>query len=460
MEKFFKLKERGTNVKTEIIAGLTTFVTMAYILPVNMQILSESGLDAGGVFMATALAAVIGTLLMGLFAGLPFAQAPGMGLNAFFTYTVVFAMGFTPQFALAAVLVEGLIFIVLSITGIRTKLLESIPKQLRLPISAGIGLFIMFIGFQNAGIVVGDAATLVTTNPDLTGVAVALAIIGLAITIILWLKKVKGALLIGIFATWVLGMLAQLIGWYVPAPDAGMYSLFPSGIVNFAAVPGLGKTFGLAFQGFGEAFSSPMNIANFVMVVLTFLYVDIFDTLGTFAGVATKAKLVDEHGNFPGAGRAFTSDAIATTCGAILGTSTVTTFVESAAGVEEGGRTGLTAVVTGIMFLLAIPFFPIISAIPGFATAPALIMVGVMMCEPMTEFDWANPEALIPGVFAIIFMVVGYSISAGIMWGILAYLLVKTVMGKAKEPGVIMWVLGVLFLIKLFVFPIIQRLLG
>lgn len=457
LERFFKLKERNTNVRTEIIAGITTFVTMAYILPVNMNILSESGLDSGAVFMATALSAVIGTMLMGLFAGLPFAQAPGMGLNAFFAYTVVLTMGYEPSFALAAVLVEGIIFILLSVTNVRTKLMEAIPKQLRLAISAGIGLFIMFIGFQNANIIVGDPATLVAVNPNLTEAATALAIIGLAITIILWIKKVKGSLLIGIFATWILGMLAQVSGWYQVNPDAGLFSLFPSGVVSLP--PSIAPTFGLCFTGLKTAFSSPENILQFVMVILTFLYVDIFDTLGTFAGVATKAKLVDEDGNFPGAGRAFTSDAIATTCGAILGTSTVTTFVESASGVEEGGRTGLTAVVTAILFLLAIPFFPIIGAIPGFATAPALIMVGIMMCEPMRDFEWDKADVIIPGVFAIIFMVVGYSISAGIMWGVMSYLLVKVVQGETNKPGVVMWILGVLFVIKLFIFPIIENLM-
>lgn len=449
LDKHFKITERGSTIGTEIRAGITTFITMAYILPVNMNILAQSGLDGGAVFMATALSAVLGTVLMGLFAGLPFAQAPGMGLNAFFTYTVVLTMGFEPSFALAAVLVEGLIFIALSVTNVRTKLLEALPKPLRLAISAGIGLFIMFIGFQNAGIVIGNPATLVEINPALMTPSVFLAILGLAITIILWLKKVKGALLIGIFSTWVLGMAAQGMGFYVPNPEVGAFSLFPAGIIS--APPSIAPTLGLCFKGISAAFSSPQSIGKFVIVVLTFLYVDIFDTLGTFMGVATKARLMDDEGNFPGAGKAFTSDAIATTVGAILGTSTVTTFVESAAGVEDGGRTGLTAVTTAAMFGLAIPFFPIISAIPGFATAPALIMVGIMMCETLQDFEWGNAEALIPGVFTIIFMVVGYSISAGIMWGVLFYLLVKVVVGKAKEPSALMWVLGLLFILKMFV---------
>jgi Permeases len=452
MERFFRLSERNTTVRTEIIAGITTFITMAYILPVNTNILAASGLDSGAVFMATALASFIGTALMGLMAGLPFAQAPGMGLNAFFTYTVVFTMGFSPAFALAAVLVEGLIFIVLSMTGVRTKLLTAIPTQLRLAISAGIGLFIMFIGFQNAGIVIGDAATLVTINPNLNQAGVALAIIGLALTLVLWIKGVKGSLLLGILATWGLGMLAQITGWYQVDIAAGVYSLFPAGVVS--APPSLLPTFGLCFGGLREAVSTPAGIGQFAMVVLTFLYVDIFDTLGTFAGVATKAKLMDDSGNFPGFDKGFTADAIATTCGAVLGTSTVTTFVESAAGVEAGGRTGLTALTTAALFLLAIPFYPLISAIPSFATAPALVIVGIMMCEPLNEFEWHRPDALVPGIFTIIFMVVGYSISAGIMWGVLFYLLVKTVQGKAGECNALMWVLGLLFLTKLFVFPL------
>ncbi len=454
MDKFFKITERGSTIRTEILAGITTFITMAYILPVNMGILSQAGLNAGGVFLATALSACLGTMLMGLWAGMPFAQAPGMGLNAFFTYTVVFAMGFSPSFALAAVLVEGCIFLVLSLTGIRSKLLTAIPKQLRLAISAGIGLFIMFIGFQNSGIIVGGA-TLVEVNANLTQAGVFLALLGIAITVILWMKKVKGALLIGIFVTWFLGMAAQGIGWYQVNPEASAYSLFPSALISFTSFSGLAETFGLCFSGLRDAFSSGKNITQFIMVTLTFLYVDIFDTLGTFAGVATKAKMIDENGNFPGVNQAFASDAVATTVGAILGTSTVTTFVESASGVEEGGRTGLTAVTTAILFLLAVPFFPIIGAIPSFATAPALVVVGIMMCEPMEEFEWTKVEALVPGVFAIIFMVVGYSISAGIMFGILFYLLVRVVQGKAKEPGVVMWVLGALFLFKLFIFPLL-----
>ncbi|MDR0819348.1 MAG: NCS2 family permease [Oscillospiraceae bacterium] len=456
LDRFFKIKERGSTFGTEIRAGLVTFITMAYILPVNSGMLAEAGLDQGAVFMATALAAALGTILMGLLAKLPLAQAPGMGLNAFFTYTVVFAMGYSPSFALAAVLVEGVIFIILSLTNIRTKLLSALPKQLRLAISAGIGLFILFIGLKNAGIIIADGATFVAVNPAVNPLAgtptVSFAILGIIITAALWALKVKGSLLIGIFLTWVLGMICQITGFYVPNIDAGMYSMFPTGLVS--APPSIAPTFGLAFGGLQEAFANSESIFQFIIVMLTFLYVDIFDTLGCFAGVATKANMMDENGSFPGVGKAFTSDAIATTAGAILGTSTVTTFIESAAGVEEGGRTGLTAIVTALLFLIAIPFYPIISAIPSFATAPALVMVGVMMCEVLKDFEWSSPDALIPGVVTIIFMVLGYSISAGIMWGAIFYLIIKAVTGKAKEPGAVMWVLGVLFVIKLFILKI------
>ncbi len=447
LDDFFGISRRGSTVSTELRAGLTTFVTMAYILPVNMGILSAAGLDAGAVFMATALSAILGTVLMGLLAGLPFALAPGMGLNAFFAYTVVLTMGFTPGFALAAVLAEGLIFLLLSVTGVRTKLLEAIPEQLRLAIAAGIGLFIMFIGLQNAGIVIDNPATLVGITPDMGKASVCLAVVGTMITAGLWLKRIRGALLLGILITWILGIAAQLAGWYVVNPEAKAFSLLPGALVS--SPPSLAPTLGLCFAGMKEAFVDAATFGSFVVVTLTFLYVDIFDTLGTFTGVMTKAGMISQDGEFPGANRAFTSDAVATTVGAVLGTSTVTTFVESAAGAEEGGRTGLTALTTALFFLLSIFFFPVISAIPAFATAPALIMVGVMMCEPMAGFEWENPEALIPGIMTIIFMVTGYSISAGIMWGILFYLATNIAVGRINRPPLIMWVLGVLFVLKM-----------
>lgn len=447
VDGFFRISERGSTVGTEIRAGLTTFVTMAYILPVNMGILAAAGLDDGAAFMATALSAIVGTAVMGLWAGLPFALAPGMGLNAFFAYTVVLGMGFTPGMALAAVLVEGLIFLLLSMTGIRTQLLKSIPEQLRLAISAAIGLFIMFIGLQNAGIIVDNPATLVSISPDIRKASVCLGFIGIMITAVLWLRRIPGALLLGILATWILGMGAQLCGWYVTDPQTGAFSLLPSGL--FSSPPDMSATFALCFKGLGDAFADGTAFSNFVIVTLTFLYVDIFDTLGGFTGVMTKARLIDENGEFPAADRAFASDALATAIGAVLGTSTVTTFAESAAGVEEGGRTGLTSLTVAMLFLLAIFLFPVVSAIPPFATAPALIMVGIMMCEPMSRFDWEKPEALIPGIMTIIFMLVGYSISSGIMWGVIFYLLTHLAAGKAKEPCRIMWGLGAVFILKM-----------
>ncbi len=447
LDEFFRVSQRGSTIARELRAGLTTFVTMAYILPVNMGILSAAGLDAGAVFMATALSAALGTMLMGLWAGLPFALAPGMGLNAFFAYTVVLTMGFTPAFALAAVLTEGILFVLLSVTGIRTRLLEAVPEQLRLAIAAGIGLFIMFIGLQNAGIVIDNPATLVGITPDMGKASVCLAVIGTLITVGLWLKRVRGALLLGILSTWALGAAAQIGGWYVVNPEAGAFSLLPSGLLS--SPPDVTPNLGLCFAGLKEAFADGNTLAGFVVVTLTFLYIDIFDTLGGFAGVMTKAGMISETGDFPGANRAFTSDAVATTVGAILGTSTVTTFAESAAGVEEGGRTGLTALTVALLFLAAVFFFPVIGAIPAFATAPALIMVGVMMCEPLTRFAWHTPEDLIPGIMTVVFMVTGYSISAGIMWGILFYLAARITLGRFREPPLLLWILGVLFILKM-----------
>jgi AGZA family xanthine/uracil permease-like MFS transporter len=397
--------------------------------------------------MATALGSVIGTVLMALLAGLPFALAPGMGLNAFFAFSVCIGMGFTPAFALAAVLVEGLIFILLSLTGARTALFNAIPQELRYAVAAGIGLFIMFIGFQSAGFIVNDDATLVKVNPHLNGAVVALFIIGVAITLVLWLRKVKGALLLGILATWILGIVAQLAGWYVVGDTA--LSLIPAGVVD--APPSIMPTLGLAFSGFGEAFSSGANIGRFLVVTLTFLYVDIFDTLGTLAGVATKAKMLDSKGELPGIKGALLADSIGTAAGAVFGTSTVTTFVESAAGVEEGGRTGLTSLTTAACFVLSIFFFPIVSAIPGFATATALVVVGVMMLEPLGSLKFNKPEQVIPAAMTMACMVTGYSISAGLQWGILSYLLVKIATNKAKEVTAVVWVIGALFIVKMIV---------
>lgn len=449
LDGFFRYSEKGSTLGTEVRAGITTFATMAYILPVNVGILGKAGLDEGAVFMATALSAVLGTLLMALLAKIPLAQAPGMGLNAFFAYTVVVGLGYSPAFALAAVLAEGLIFIVLSLTGVRTALFNAIPTDLRIPISAGIGLFVLFVGLQNAGFIIGDPGTLVAINPDLGGAAVALAVIGIAVTAVLWLRKVKGALLLGILITWGLGIIAQLAGWYVVDAAAGFPSLIPAGIADFP--PSLAPTFGLCFTGFAEAFSSPSRFGSFLVVVFTFLFVDIFDTMGLLSGAATKTGLLDKDGRLPGVKGALMADAIATTAGAVLGTSTVTTYVESYAGVEEGGRTGLTSVVTALCFALSIFFYPVVGAIPGFATTCALVMVGVMTFEPMRNFDFSNPAGLFPGIITIAFMALGYSISGGLTWGILAYILTKIATGKAKEVSPLIWVLGLIFLLKLTV---------
>ena len=451
LEKLFHLKELGSTPATEVRAGLTTFVTMACILPVNIDILSAAGLDQGAVFMATALSAVVGTLLMGLWAGLPFALAPGMGLNAFFAYTVVLTMGYSPAFALAAVLVEGLIFFVLSVTGVRTLLLDSIPKQLRLAMAGGIGLFIIFIALSNAGIIVDNPALLVQVNPDvLRTPSVCLAVIGMVITIILWVRKIKGSLLLGILLTWALGMLAELAGWYVPNEEAHLMSLIPTGIVS--APPSVDALFGLAFTGLQDAVASKEAMMNFLVVTLTFFYLDIFGALGTFAGVMTKADMVKENGEFPRADQAFATDAIATAVGAVLGTSTVTTYIESASGIADGGRTGLTAVTVAMLFLASIFFFPIVSVIPAFATAPAMVMVGILMCEPLKEFEWTKMEAAIPGILTMLVMVVGNSISDGIVWGILSWILLKVASRKTRDISTFLWCLGIVFVLKMLFF--------
>ena len=445
LKRFFKLEEKGTNVKTEVIAGVTTFATMAYILAVNPGILGDAGLDGAAVFVATALATVIGTVAMGLLANLPFAMAPGMGLNAFFAYSVVLVMGYTPQFALAAVLVEGVIFIILSKTGIRTKLFNAIPLTLKYAVGAGIGLFIIFIGLQNSGVVVGGA-TLVEMG-SLRSAGPAIALIGVVITIILLVRRVKGALLIGIIITWIIGIIAQLAGWYQVDAAAGNYSLIPSAIVS--APPSLSATFGLCFKGLGEVFTNMNTFLSFLSVMFTFLFVDIFDTLGTLAGVASKAKMLNEKGELEKSDQALFADSIGTTVGAILGTSTVTTYIESAAGVQEGGRSGLTAIVTSFFFLISLFLSPIFLAIPGFATAAALIVVGVLMIEPIKSIRFENLEELIPLGMTIIAMPVFYSISHGLAFGMISYVIVKVAVGNIKDISILTWILTAIFLLQM-----------
>ncbi|MBQ8558986.1 MAG: NCS2 family permease [Tyzzerella sp.] len=448
LEKFFQLKENKTNVKTEVIAGITTFMTMAYILAVNPSILSDSGMDKNAILMATALAAFIGTLAMALLANYPFALAPGLGLNAYFAYTVCGdEMGYSWQIALFAVFVEGLIFIVLSLTNIREAIFNAIPLQLKKGVSVGIGLFVAFIGLQGANIVANSDSTLVTvvnfrTNFSTVGIGALLAIIGTFIIAILYAKKVKGSILIGILVTWVLGMLCEVTGIYTVDVENGFYSLFPAwSTFDLGAI---GSTFG---QCFNIEFSA-IKILDFVVIIFAFLFVDVFDTLGTLIGVANKADMLDEEGKLPRIKEALLADAIATSAGAILGTSTTTTFVESSAGVSEGGRTGLSSVVTGLLFLVSIFLAPVFCAIPSFATAPALIFVGFLMVTAVAEIDFDDLTEAIPAYLCLIAMPLLYSISEGIAFGVIAYVVINLVTGKAKKITPLMYVLAVLFVLK------------
>ena len=448
LERVFKLSSHKTDVKTEVMAGITTFMTMAYILAVNPSILSSTGMDSTAVLLATALASFLGTACMALMANLPFALSAGMGLNAYMAYTVVASYGYSWQVALLAVFIEGLIFVVLSLTNVREAIFNAIPLNLKRGVSVGIGLFIAFIGLQNAGLCV-DSATLVTItsftdNFHTAGICALLALVGLFLTAVFYIHKLKGAILFGILATWILGMLCQMTGIYVPTPDAGFYSMFPTlGMTDFSK---LGETFG---QCFHVDFSA-VGLINFVVVVFSFLFVDLFDTLGTLIGVATKADMLDEDGKLPGIKPALLSDAIATSAGAVLGTSTTTTFVESASGVAVGGRTGLTAMVTGVLFLVSTLFAPIFTAIPSFATAPALIMVGFLMVGTVTtiRFDLDNLTEAIPAYLAIIAMPLFYSISEGISLGVISYVLLNLAAGKGKRITPLMYVLALLFILK------------
>ena len=450
LEKFFKLKENGTNVRTEVVAGVTTFMTMAYILAVNPSILSASGMDAQAVLIATAIASFIGTICMALLANYPFTLAPGLGLNAYFAYTVCGSMGYSWQIALFAVFVEGLIFIVLSLTNVREAIFNAIPLQLKKGVSVGIGLFIAFIGLQNAGIVVNNDSTLVsivdfTADFHTSGISALLAVIGIFIIAVLYVKKVKGAILIGIFATWILGIICQLTGLYVVTPDAGYYSLIPAwSSFNLGAIS---SVFGQCFK----ADFSSLRAFDFVAIVCAFLFVDIFDTLGTLIGCATKADMLDKEGKLPRIKEALLADAIATTAGAVLGTSTTTTFVESSAGVAEGGRTGLSSVVTGLLFLLAVFLSPIFITIPSFATAPALLFVGFLMISAVTAIDFNDFTEAVPAYLALIAMPLTYSISEGIAAGVISYVVINLISGKAKKITPLMYVLAVLFICK-FIF--------
>ena len=452
LDKLFHLKENHTDVKTEVMAGITTFMTMAYILAVNPNILSASGMDRGSVFTATALSAFIASCLMALLSNYPFVLAPGMGLNAYFTYTVVLGMGYSWQQALAAVFAEGIIFILLSLTNVREAIFNSIPMNLKHAVSVGIGLFIAFIGLQNAKIVVGNDSTLVSIFSfkssvaegtfSSQGITVLLALIGILVTAILLAKDVKGSILWGILITWVLGIICQLTHLYVPNADIGYYSLLPD-FSNGISVPSMAPTF--MKMDFSIVFS-----LDFVVIMFAFLFVDMFDTLGTLIGVASKADMLDKDGKLPNIKGALLSDAVGTTVGAVCGTSTVTTFVESASGVAEGGRTGLTSIVAGILFALSLLLSPIFLAIPSFATAPALIVVGYLMLTSVTKIDFSDMTEAIPCFIAIIAMPFMYSISEGISMGVISYVVINLITGKAKEKkiSVLMYVLAVLFVLK------------
>ena len=449
LERIFKLKEKGTNVKTEVVAGITTFMTMAYILAVNPSILSEAGMDANAVLIATCLASFIGTVCMAFMANMPFALSAGMGLNAYLAYTVVLGQGISWQIALFAVFIEGIIFIIMSLTNVREAIFNAIPLTLKQGVSVGIGLFIAFIGLQNAGLCV-DSSTLVTItsfteNFNTHGMCALLALIGLLVTAILHIRNVKGGILYGIVITWGLGIICQFAGIYVPNPEAGAYSLMPSGIMS-ADFSSLGKTFGQCFK----IDFSGVGIFNFLVITFSFLFVDLFDTLGTLIGVSTKAGMLDENGRLPGIKPALLSDAIATSAGAVLGTSTTTTFVESSAGVAVGGRTGLTALTTGVLFLLATLFAPLFTSIPSFATAPALIFVGFLMFEEVVNISFTekNLSEAIPAYLCILAMPLFYSISEGISIGVISYVILQAATGKAKKVTPLIYVLAVLFVLK------------
>ena len=450
-ERVFKLSEHKTTVKTEVMAGITTFMTMAYILAVNPSVLGSTGMDTTAVLLATALASCLGTLCMAFMANLPFALSAGMGLNAYFAYTVVLSMGYSWQMALLAVFVEGIVFIVLSLTNVREAIFNAIPLTLKSAVSVGIGLFVAFVGLQNAKLIVNSDSTLLTYQHfkgetfHSVGIGALLTLIGVLLIAVMLIKNVKGAILYGIILTWVLGIICELTGIYVLDAEAGMYSVIPTAFVSFD-FSSLGNTFG---QVFNLDFTN-FNIGNFIVVMFAFLFVDLFDTLGTLIGVASKADMLDEEGKLPRIKGALLADAIATSAGAVLGTSTTTTYVESASGVTEGGRTGLTAATTAVLFLLASIFSPLFLTIPSFATAPALIVVGFYMMGAVAKINFDDMTDAIPAFLTILVMPLAYSISEGIAIGVVSWTLINLLSGKAKEKKItpLMYVLTVLFILK------------
>lgn len=434
-EKFFKLSSKGTTVKVELLAGLTTFLTMAYILAVNPGLLSNefgAGMPFQSVFLATALSAALASIIMGLYANYPIALAPGMGVNAFFSFTAVSMLGGSWQAGLAAVFVSGVLFLVISVTGIRKMVINAIPKNLKLAIGAGIGFFIAFIGLQNAGIVVNNDAVLVGLG-DLTSPTVLLAVFGILVTFALLARKISAGVFYGLVITAVVGVIAGLAG------VEGMPSL-PTAVVSFNFdMP----TFGAFATGFSDLFASPSAI----LIIFTFLFIDFFDTAGTLVAVAGKTNLIDENGELENVDKALMADAVGTVAGALLGTSTVTSYIESAAGVGVGGRTGLTAVTTGVLFILSIVFFPVLAVVNGTVTAPALIVVGVLMAQQLGGIDWEDFVAATSGFVAIITMILAYSIADGIATGFITYGVVMAASGRAKEVKPIIWVLIAVFVV-------------
>lgn len=445
-EKWFKLNEHKVSVRSEMMAGLTTFMTMAYILAVNPQILSATGMNANGVLIATAISSFVACVAMAFMSNLPFALAPGMGLNAYFAYTVVLDKGYSWQLALFAVFIEGLIFILLSVTNVREAIFNAIPLSLKSAISAGIGLFIAFIGLQSANLVVGGPTLVSLVNFreqfNSQGITAILCLIGVILIAVLSHFKVKGALLFGILGSWIVGMIFQAVGLYVPNPETGFFSLYPA--FSAPSLDGFGDLVGQCFK----IDFAGIRIIDFIIVIFAFLFVDIFDTIGTLIGVASKADLLDKEGKLPGVKGALMADAIGTTVGAVLGTSTVTTYVESSAGVAEGGRTGLTALTTGVLFLISIVLAPIFLSIPAFATAAALIYVGFLMISSILKVDFNDLTEAVPAFVALIAMPLFYSIAEGISFGVIFYVLINLLTGKSKKISVLMYILFVLFILK------------
>lgn len=452
LDKFFHLTEMGTNVKTEIVAGLTSFVTIAYILAVNPSVLSAAGMPEGSVFTATAVISIIGTLMMAALTNYPFILVPGMGINAYFTYTVCLGMGYSWQVALAAIFVEGVIFVILSLTNVREAIFDAIPVSLKYAITTGVGLFITIIGLKNSGIVISNESTLVSmfsfhgsfVDGTFTtyGITALLALIGIFVTGILIARGVRGNILLGIMITWGLGIICQFTGLYTPDPAAGFNSLLPD-FSNGLAVPSLEPTF------FKLDFSNVFSF-NFLMVVLAFLFTNLFDTIGTLIGAAAKADLLDKDGKLPNVKGALLAESLATMFAGLIGTSSTATAVECTAGIAEGGRTGLTGVVVAIMFTLALFFSPIFLAIPSFATAPALVIVGFMMMGSVVNIDWGDVTEALPAFIAIVSMPFMYSIAEGIALGVLSYVAINAFSGKENRKKIsgVMWVLFFLFIFK------------